>query len=135
MERAEPLADVGRRLLASLAVACLADLALVFVSGVAGVGYFLAADRAIERPLGETAQDVLSWLGVVAGIGVPAVLGALSFPHWARWWRGYPLVTGLLAVAGFAAWSAWALWAISVLNQCTFGLPFPYESAREACSR
>lgn len=118
-----------------MAAACLADLALVLVSGVLAFGYFVVADRAIERPLGEATREVLSWLAVVSILGVPAALGALTFPRRGRWWHAYPAVAGPLAVPGFVAWSMWALWVISILNQCAFGLPFPYKAARDACSR
>lgn len=131
----EPLMVTGRRLVASLVAACVADLALVLTSGVLGFSYFVVADRAIDRPLGEATRHILSWLAVIVSIGMPVAMGAMSFSRWARWWRAYPLVAGFLAVVGFLAWSVWALWVVSVLNQCTFGLPFPYEAAREACSR
>lgn len=77
----------------------------------------------------------LAWLGVFIGVGLPAICGAVSFPLWGRLWGGNRPLTSLLAGAGYAGWTAWALWAISILNERTFGLPFPYEAARDVCSR
>lgn len=125
----------GQRLLGSLASAAAVSFCLVALSSAAGLTYFLLAPELVSRPLGDRMQVALAWLGVFITLGLPALCGAVTFPLWGRLWGGHRALTALLAGAGYAGWTAWALWAISILNECAFGLPFPYEAARDVCSR